>query len=127
MQHNSDILARNCTPTCASEPIHIPGSIQPHGLLLLFDATSGLLAHWAGDFDLLLGTNPRAGKSAFELLGKTLDEMIAPRQLLEGQEAAYLGHLQPDERSLLAIQAHRTGSFSVDFGSIGSIILFFPQ
>lgn len=33
---------------CDKEPIHIPGSIQPHGLLLIADAASGLVVAGAG-------------------------------------------------------------------------------
>lgn len=39
---------------CADEPIHIPGSIQPHGALLAFDAAGVLLA-WSGNAPQLLG------------------------------------------------------------------------
>ena len=31
---------------CADEPIHIPGSIQPHGALLFFD-NAGRLDGWS--------------------------------------------------------------------------------
>lgn len=33
---------------CDREPIHIPGAIQPHGLLLVVDATSGTIVAGAG-------------------------------------------------------------------------------
>lgn len=39
---------------CADEPIHIPGSIQPHGVLLAFDSAGALLA-WSGNAPQLLG------------------------------------------------------------------------
>ncbi len=39
---------------CDREPIHIPGSIQPHGCLLVCDARAGrILRHSANVFDLL--------------------------------------------------------------------------
>jgi light-regulated signal transduction histidine kinase (bacteriophytochrome) len=42
---------------CADEPIHIPGSIQPHGVLLAFDLTGALLA-WSDTAPQLLGLTP---------------------------------------------------------------------
>jgi light-regulated signal transduction histidine kinase (bacteriophytochrome) len=39
---------------CADEPIHIPGSIQPHGALLAFDGAGALLA-WSDNAPQLLG------------------------------------------------------------------------
>ena len=39
---------------CADEPIHIPGSIQPHGALLAFDAEAILLG-WSDNAAQLLG------------------------------------------------------------------------
>ena len=33
---------------CDREPIHIPGAIQPHGLLLVVDATTGIIVAGAG-------------------------------------------------------------------------------
>ncbi|MRW88106.1 GAF domain-containing protein [Pseudoduganella sp. FT26W] len=42
---------------CADEPIHIPGSIQPHGALLAFDLAGALLA-WSDNAPQLLGLAP---------------------------------------------------------------------
>jgi len=39
---------------CADEPIHIPGSIQPHGALLAFDV-DGILMGWSDNAAQLLG------------------------------------------------------------------------
>jgi light-regulated signal transduction histidine kinase (bacteriophytochrome) len=43
--------------TCDREPIHIPGSIQPHGALLVFDRESLEVEQVAGDTRLLLGVD----------------------------------------------------------------------
>ncbi len=45
---------------CADEPIHIPGSIQPHGALLAFDAGLGLVA-WSANAAGMLGCIPAVG------------------------------------------------------------------
>ncbi|SEO06593.1 Bacteriophytochrome (light-regulated signal transduction histidine kinase) [Duganella sp. CF517] len=42
---------------CADEPIHIPGSIQPHGALLAFDLAGALIA-WSGNAPDLLAVAP---------------------------------------------------------------------
>ncbi|VWX59348.1 Histidine kinase [Burkholderiales bacterium 8X] len=55
---------------CDQEPIHIPGFIQPHGVLLAFDA-KGVLTHASRDARNLLGSLPPLGSmpSASELGG----------------------------------------------------------
>jgi light-regulated signal transduction histidine kinase (bacteriophytochrome) len=44
--------------TCDREPIHIPGSIQPHGVLLVVDRQELVIEQVAGDTRLLLGVDP---------------------------------------------------------------------
>jgi light-regulated signal transduction histidine kinase (bacteriophytochrome)/CheY-like chemotaxis protein len=43
---------------CDREPIHIPGSIQPHGVLLVVDRQDLSIEQTAGDTKLLLGIDP---------------------------------------------------------------------
>jgi light-regulated signal transduction histidine kinase (bacteriophytochrome)/AmiR/NasT family two-component response regulator len=43
---------------CDREPIHIPGSIQPHGVLLVVDRQDLSIEQTAGDTKLLLGVEP---------------------------------------------------------------------
>lgn len=40
---------------CEREPIHIPGSIQPHGLLLAFDPETEQMIQWSGNAPAILG------------------------------------------------------------------------
>ncbi|ODV10670.1 MAG: hypothetical protein ABT19_13135 [Rhodanobacter sp. SCN 68-63] len=47
---------------CAREPIHLPGSIQPHGVLLAVGASSGLVT--------------QASANASELIGLPLDQIL---------------------------------------------------
>jgi light-regulated signal transduction histidine kinase (bacteriophytochrome) len=47
---------------CAQEPIHIPGSIQPHGALIAFDA-QGRLSHASANVATLLGWQPAFGQT----------------------------------------------------------------
>lgn len=46
--------------SCADEPIHIPGSIQPHGALLFF-RHDGLLEGWSENAPRMLGVAPAIG------------------------------------------------------------------
>jgi light-regulated signal transduction histidine kinase (bacteriophytochrome) len=53
MQQPSPVTLSNCE----DEPIHLPGSIQPHGALLAFDLAGGLIA-WSENAGRLLGLAP---------------------------------------------------------------------
>ena len=63
---------------CAEEPIHIPGAIQPHGALLVFDRDRGLVA-WSANAGEWAAGEPAEGLGAVALLGEattaSLDEM----------------------------------------------------
>ncbi|BDC50334.1 histidine kinase [Bryobacterales bacterium F-183] len=73
--------------TCDREPIHIPGSIQPHGILLSLDhASFRVLQASANAIDLF-------GVPAEELIGRTLSEVLLSRdagEMLEAIERAVL-------------------------------------
>jgi light-regulated signal transduction histidine kinase (bacteriophytochrome) len=56
--------------TCDREPIHIPGSIQPHGALLVIGRDTLVVEQVAGDLAALLGLEPRA------VLGRTLAAIL---------------------------------------------------
>ncbi len=55
---------------CDHEPIHIPGSIQPHGVLLVIDRRRLKVEQTAGDTRLLLGLTPEA------LIGRDLSTLL---------------------------------------------------
>ncbi len=59
---------------CDSEPIHIPGAILPHGVLLVLDSDTLEVLQAAGDLPGLLGTSLQA------LLGNTADAVLSPVQ-----------------------------------------------
>lgn len=89
-----DASARRTAPrttldlgACDREPIHIPGSIQPHGLLLVADARARTVMGGAGDIE---------GRLAPDWLGVTLDtllgqDMDAPLRDIPTHGAARLG------------------------------------
>ena len=55
---------------CENEPIRVPGSIQPHGLLLAFDAHSFIVTHLSQNAGAALGQE-NAG-----ILGQDMSEMM---------------------------------------------------
>jgi light-regulated signal transduction histidine kinase (bacteriophytochrome)/CheY-like chemotaxis protein len=58
---------------CDREPIHIPGSIQPHGCLLAFDAELRSVERHSANAAVLLG------READSLMGASLDTLVGPR------------------------------------------------
>lgn len=74
---------------CAQEPIHIPGSIQPHGALIAFDATTGEITACSTNCSCFLGI------SATELL--RCDGSALPLEGF-GDLLAALGRLEPQDR-----------------------------
>jgi two-component system, chemotaxis family, sensor kinase Cph1 len=97
--------------SCDWEPIHAPGAIQPHGILLLFDAATGVLSHRAGDCERLLDLAPDDSPKAGDLLGISIDDLIVSCLLNLNDEPVYVGLVRPRDRRPLAMMAHRTGRF----------------
>jgi light-regulated signal transduction histidine kinase (bacteriophytochrome) len=63
---------------CDREPIHVPGSIQPHGLLLVLDRKSEIVKQFAGDPTAFFGAHCNAlGMSATDLFGASVKSLTA--------------------------------------------------
>ena len=64
----SDLLADDC----ANEPIHIPGSIQPHGLLLTLSEPALEILQTSTNLNAALGLGPEppSGRTLGEVLGE---------------------------------------------------------
>lgn len=110
---------------CDREPIHVPGSIQPHGCLLACDAAATEVRRHSANAAEMLGydaarNGPIAGAELVDLLGrKALHDLrnaitTAPAG---GQPAALLG---------LALGNGRTFDVAVHRGEDGAIIEFEP-
>lgn len=93
---------------CAREPIHFPGSIQPHGLLLVVDSESDLVLQAAGDVASLLGSKgPVLGRTLQALLGFSLAALIQRADTKLLREPTYLGTASPRGASgELIVTAH---------------------
>lgn len=138
MVHSQDAAARaledNADPSnlgvdltvCDREPIHVPGAIQPHGLLLVAQAEDGRVIGGAGDIEDRLASE-WLGRTLAELLGAetvasladadpdepvTLGVVQGTREVLEGvarrQDERWLVQLEP-QSSLWADAAHLLG------------------
>ncbi|BCG26663.1 histidine kinase [Pseudomonas tohonis] len=68
---DSDEALAIASENCAREPIHIPGSIQPHGFMLVFDEAAGRVLQASENVREWLGL------AVEDLLGRHLDELLA--------------------------------------------------
>ncbi|RZL70860.1 MAG: phytochrome, partial [Sphingomonas sp.] len=74
---------------CDREPIHIPGAIQPHGLLLVADATSLAVVAGAGDLETRL-TPYWLGNDLSALLAQDIDAILTANDTVVGVALAGL-------------------------------------
>jgi two-component system, chemotaxis family, sensor kinase Cph1 len=100
---------------CDREPIHIPGAIQPHGLLLVADADL-VVVGGAGDVEGRLAAD-WIGRPLPELLGRPLPELASAGAPAEGPaEAVALGPVvtgQPSDEGLDASARFQDGRWLV--------------
>ncbi len=97
---NMDITA------CDREPIHIPGAIQPHGLLLVVDAATGNVVAGAGAIEERLAPE-WLGQPLASLLGEDVARMVAHLPIGPGSVVAGVPVDGIAER--FAVTAHRIG------------------
>ncbi|WP_374275912.1 histidine kinase dimerization/phosphoacceptor domain -containing protein [Brevundimonas sp.] len=82
---------------CDREPIHIPGAIQPHGVLLVLDAAGDHVLQSAGDTERVLGAHDWLGSNPARLLGADLGARLLHR-MAEGSPGLIGGWISPDGR-----------------------------
>jgi len=111
---------------CAQEPIHIPGSIQPHGAILALDPVGAFIVVAASRnaAELLRVDTPNVfGRDAASLLGADFAEAIRAR-LQAGRlrgEAPWRSSLRPNDRSPVfdvAVHSH-AGLILVELEPVG--------
>lgn len=115
---------------CDKEAIHIPGAIQPYGLLLVADPTTLLITAGAGDIENLLATE-WLGRSVADLLGQditndtaalvsgTLDMAVIDQ--VKGYHALFDGILRYSNDNLL-IELEPAGVFTRSEGRMLSTV-----
>lgn len=98
---------------CESEPIHIPGSIQPHGFLIALDASTFQTVFCSANVADFLGKDPA------DLLGKTFSEIFGKEQLeaLAAYSSGTINTAQPFvlrfKEELYNTTVHRSGSMLI--------------
>jgi len=103
--------AQPADPTsCDQEPIHIPGSIQPHGILLAIDPETATVIQVAGETERLLG------RTVTQILNEPVGEVLGsdPAMLIQSSsngplaEPVFLGSISvPAGSRMLDVVAHR--------------------
>lgn len=92
---------------CDREPIHIPGSIQPHGVMLVADRNSLAVSHAAGDVALRLGVTDWRGRALGALIGDTAAGRIGAL-IQSGTQGGFVGQYALAE-GLFDMSAHLSG------------------
>ncbi len=94
---------------CDREPIHIPGAIQPHGLLLVVDPASEEVLQAAGDTESIVGRAlPLLGRRVDDALGVTLKGLIRAADIELRAAPVYVGSVRPPSiRDEVDVVAHR--------------------
>ncbi|WP_216851352.1 GAF domain-containing protein [Acidisphaera sp. L21] len=97
---------------CDREPIHAPGSIQPHGMMLVADRSDLRVRHVAGDVERHLGGADWLGKPLSAILGETLMSEVAVMRPEHGADG-FIGQLATPGGEMLDVTAHSTSSHLV--------------
>src|SRR5687767_5691757 len=82
---------------CDREPIHIPGAIQPHGVLLVVDEPRGTVVQVSENVEARLGVAVNA------VLGRPLADLLEPASAQD--VLAALSHERWDETNPLLLRA----------------------
>lgn len=93
---------------CDREPIHIPGSIQPHGLMLVADRDTLSVSHAAGDIETRLGVADWRGQALAALVGDPIASRIA-RMAESSGTAGFAGQATGALGELMDVSAHVSG------------------
>jgi light-regulated signal transduction histidine kinase (bacteriophytochrome) len=93
---------------CDQEPIHIPGAIQPHGILLVVEPATEAVLQVAGDLAGSVGQDHLAlGQSVGAVLGISLNALARSAGVDVRNEPVYLGSIRlPGPGGELDVIAH---------------------
>jgi chemotaxis family two-component system sensor kinase Cph1 len=97
---------------CDREPIHIPGSIQPHGVMLVAESTTLIVRHIGGDAAKMLGIDADVDRPLAEFVGQANAEM-AERVTKTAPKRAFIGTIEKADRSSINITSHLTGGYLI--------------
>ena len=94
--------------SCDREAIHAPGSIQPHGMMLVAGSDDLLVRHVAGDVERRLGVTAWEGQPLGALVGDSLAACVRALARSGGMNG-FMGQLQTPANETLDVTAHRSG------------------
>jgi chemotaxis family two-component system sensor kinase Cph1 len=98
--------------TCDQEPIHLPGSIQPHGMMLITQLDGSRVRYAAGDVERRLGTSEWQNQPLRMLIGDALStEIIAPTS--PAAVGGFIGQLCAPTGATLDVSAYRSKSYVI--------------
>ena len=89
---------------CDLEPIHIPGSIQPHGVMLVVDPDGLQVRYTAGDVESKLGMTEWQNLPLSAFIGPALSAKVAALKKLE-TEGSFIGQFESSTGTLLDVSA----------------------
>jgi chemotaxis family two-component system sensor kinase Cph1 len=95
---------------CDREPIHIPGSIQPHGMMLVAERDGLIVRHVAGAVEQRLGVSGWEGQGLNALIGEALGARVVAL-LRPGAAAGYVGRLRTGGGEVLDVSAQLSDAY----------------
>jgi chemotaxis family two-component system sensor kinase Cph1 len=93
--------------SCGREMIHIPGSIQPHGVLLVCDVGSLIVRSIGGDISRLLGGSDYLGSHVSGLIGDVAADVVS--DVASSSKRAFVGSIQAMDGKPVDVTAHLVG------------------
>jgi chemotaxis family two-component system sensor kinase Cph1 len=87
--------------TCAREPIHVPGAVQPHGALLVVRRADTVVVQATANAGQVLGVELAAGAELGQLVGAAQADALLTGQLVDG--APRVGFVRIGDRPLDAL------------------------
>jgi chemotaxis family two-component system sensor kinase Cph1 len=105
------MLAPSDLSACDLEPIHTPGSTQPHGMMLVADRDGFRVRHVAGDVEGRLAVSAWAGEPLALLVGDMLAARIAT--LNEGGAPGFMGQLRAAGGETLDVTANVSAGYVI--------------
>lgn len=92
---------------CDREPIHIPGSIQPHGIMLVVKPDGLTVEFAAGELEHRLGITDWHGQTLTALIGDVLNNRVAAL-IQRDCIAGFIGQLHTKRGETLDVSVHFT-------------------
>lgn len=97
---------------CDREPIHIPGSIQPHGVMLVAESESLVVRYIGGDVETLLGINFAVDRPLADFIGRENAETAA-LTIKTAPRKAFIGIVEKAGGDSVSVTSHLSGDHLV--------------